>query len=134
MKASIRLSALFILLIANAPHVLAEVRLAGIFADHMVLQQDRSIQVWGWADKGELVTRERLARDSSDIHRGTRPIANMLKGRLLRRARTHGQMISFDSLLLLLEDSRESKGSDTRAQPATMVQSPVESRKKGNIP
>ena len=58
MKVSIRLTVLLVVLIANAPHVLAEVRLAGIFADHMVLQRDRPIQVWGWADKGEEVTVE----------------------------------------------------------------------------
>lgn len=56
MKASVRLSALFVLLIANAPHAWAEVRLAGVFADHMVLQRGRPVQVWGWADKGDDVT------------------------------------------------------------------------------
>ena len=54
----IRLSALLLLLSTNAPNVLAEVRLAGIFADHMVVQRDQPIQVWGWADKGEEVTVE----------------------------------------------------------------------------
>ncbi|MBT3202041.1 MAG: hypothetical protein HN350_19235 [Phycisphaerales bacterium] len=33
-----------------------EVRLAKIFTDHMVLQQEMPIAVWGWADKGEKVT------------------------------------------------------------------------------
>ena len=35
---------------------LAELKLAGIFSDHMVLQRERSIPVWGWADKGRVVT------------------------------------------------------------------------------
>ncbi len=34
----------------------AELRFAGIFSDHMVLQRERSIPVWGWADKGRVVT------------------------------------------------------------------------------
>jgi len=46
------------LLFAVAPSAWAEVRLAGIFADHMVLQRDCSFQVWGWADEAEVVTIE----------------------------------------------------------------------------
>lgn len=33
----------------------ADVRLAGIFSSDMVLQRDRAIVIWGWADKGERV-------------------------------------------------------------------------------
>lgn len=35
---------------------LAEVRLPAIFSDHMVLQQEMPIQVWGWAAPGEKVS------------------------------------------------------------------------------
>jgi sialate O-acetylesterase len=34
----------------------AEVRLPGLFSDHMVLQQGMRAPVWGWADEGEKVT------------------------------------------------------------------------------
>ncbi len=34
----------------------AEVKLAGVFGDHMVLQRDQPVAVWGWADSGEKVT------------------------------------------------------------------------------
>jgi sialate O-acetylesterase len=34
----------------------AEVRLPALFADHMVLQRDTAVAVWGWADPGEQVT------------------------------------------------------------------------------
>jgi sialate O-acetylesterase len=34
----------------------AEVRLPKIFGSHMVLQQGKPIQVWGWANPGESVT------------------------------------------------------------------------------
>jgi sialate O-acetylesterase len=34
----------------------ADVKLAGVFGDHMVLQRDMPVPVWGWADAGEQVT------------------------------------------------------------------------------
>jgi len=34
----------------------AEVKLATIFSDHMVLQRGMEIPVWGWADRGEKIT------------------------------------------------------------------------------
>jgi len=34
----------------------ADVKLAGVFGDHMVLQRDAVLPVWGWADPGEAVT------------------------------------------------------------------------------
>ena len=34
----------------------AELRLPGIFGDHMVLQQSRTIPVWGWAEAGDAIT------------------------------------------------------------------------------
>lgn len=34
----------------------ADVRLPAIFSDHMVLQRDTTVPVWGWADPGEKVT------------------------------------------------------------------------------
>src|SRR5688500_19967254 len=36
--------------------VQAEVKLPAIFSDNMVLQRDKPIAVWGWADEGEKVT------------------------------------------------------------------------------
>lgn len=34
----------------------AELRMPSIFGDHMVIQQDQGIQVWGWADSGTNVS------------------------------------------------------------------------------
>lgn len=34
----------------------AEVRLPALIGDHMVVQQDRPVAIWGWAGKGEAVT------------------------------------------------------------------------------
>jgi sialate O-acetylesterase len=36
--------------------VVADVRLPAVFGDHMVLQQQMKIRIWGWADAGEAVT------------------------------------------------------------------------------
>jgi sialate O-acetylesterase len=44
------------LLLAVAAPAAADVRLPGVFGDHMVLQRDRPVRVWGWADAGEKVT------------------------------------------------------------------------------
>ena len=51
MKYYIRLVILFALLAGSVRYAAAEVRLAGIFADHMILQRERPIQIWGWAFK-----------------------------------------------------------------------------------
>ena len=42
----------------------AEVRLANIFGEHMVLQRQQAISVWGWATPGEAV-RVKLHRQVS---------------------------------------------------------------------
>jgi len=45
--------AAFVALVCNAR---ADVRLPALFADNMVLQQEMSVPIWGWADEGEEVT------------------------------------------------------------------------------
>jgi len=39
-----------------ATQALADVRLPAIFSDHMVLQRETAVPIWGWADPGEVVT------------------------------------------------------------------------------
>ena len=52
-------SALLALLATTlAPWAAADVRMPAIFSDHMVLQRDAQVAVWGWADPGEEVTVE----------------------------------------------------------------------------
>lgn len=41
--------------LALSSTALADVRLPAIFSEHVVLQRDRPLPVWGWADVGELV-------------------------------------------------------------------------------
>jgi sialate O-acetylesterase len=52
---SIKIVAFVSLLLMVLP-ASADVKLAGVFGDHMVLQRDAAIPVWGWADPGEQVT------------------------------------------------------------------------------
>lgn len=42
--------------VLTAGPALAEIRLPAIFSDHMVLQRDSPLPVWGWAAAGEAVT------------------------------------------------------------------------------
>jgi len=42
--------------VCAASAVRADVKLPGVFADHMVLQRDMALPVWGWAEPGEKVT------------------------------------------------------------------------------
>jgi sialate O-acetylesterase len=49
-----RLMLLVVLMSAAAAQ--ADVRLPAVFGDHMVLQRDKPVPVWGWADAGEKVT------------------------------------------------------------------------------
>ncbi len=49
--------ALVILLLACLQHVArADVRLPGFFGEHMVMQRDTELRVWGWCDAGEEVS------------------------------------------------------------------------------
>lgn len=36
----------------------AELKVAAVFSDHMVLQRDKTVPIWGWADPGEKITAE----------------------------------------------------------------------------
>jgi len=38
----------------------AEVRLPQVFSDHMVLQQEKPLTFWGWAQPGETVTVQKV--------------------------------------------------------------------------
>lgn len=53
-----RLSALLALLLLLAPLAQAELKVANVFSDHMVLQQKMPIRVWGWAKPGQKITVE----------------------------------------------------------------------------
>ena len=109
MKVFLRLSLVLVLLFANAPRVCADVRLAGVFAEHMVLQRDRPLQVWGWADKGEEVSVE-FAEHSAKATVGEvgtwcvtlKPLAASAQGRELR-VQSAGEKIDGKSVVVTSE-------------------------------
>ena len=53
----LRITICFALILA-AVSARAEVKLHGLFSDHMVLQRDIAAPIWGWADDGERITVE----------------------------------------------------------------------------
>jgi sialate O-acetylesterase len=53
----------------NAAQAQADVKLPAIFGDHMVLQQDGKIPVWGWDEPGQKVT-VTLGSDTADATAG----------------------------------------------------------------
>jgi sialate O-acetylesterase len=48
----------------------ADVQLHSLFSDHMVLQRDMTVPVWGWADEGEKITVEFRGRRVSTRAKG----------------------------------------------------------------
>lgn len=48
--------AFLVVSLASLAPLSAAVRLPSLFSDHMVLQRDGAVPVWGWADPGEAVT------------------------------------------------------------------------------
>src|SRR5687767_9651851 len=51
----VRLGLLAAALVAAGPVARAEVKLPALFSDNMVLQREKPIAVWGWAEEGEKV-------------------------------------------------------------------------------
>jgi sialate O-acetylesterase len=59
------------MIIASTSVCVAAVRLPAVWSDHAVIQRDRLVTIWGWADKGEAVAvrlagREAKARAGAD--------------------------------------------------------------------
>ncbi|MEO2023409.1 MAG: sialate O-acetylesterase, partial [Pirellulaceae bacterium] len=52
----VRLVIISAILFSGFPHVKADVQLAGVFTDHMVLQRQAKVSVWGTAIDGEKIT------------------------------------------------------------------------------
>jgi len=47
-----------VLLLSSLGATAAELKVAAVFSDHMVLQRDKAVPVWGWAEPGASVTVE----------------------------------------------------------------------------
>lgn len=46
---------LILLMLAFCGEASAQVKLPAIFTDHMVLQRDKPVNIWGWAKAGEKI-------------------------------------------------------------------------------
>lgn len=84
----------------------AEVRLARIFSDHVVLQRERPVRIWGWAGAGDEVTLEfaggtkTASADATGAWSVTlEPMAAANEGRPLRIV-SGGQSIIVDDVLV----------------------------------
>lgn len=84
----------------------AEVRVAGIFADHMVLQCEHPVRIWGWADEGDKVTvtfADQTAKTSADEQGAwsvtLQPLAASVQGRPLR-VESGRQSVVIDDILV----------------------------------
>ena len=58
---------LFLALLAMANAHAAELKLAALFSDHMILQRDKPVPVWGWSDPEEKITVEFAGQKKSTI-------------------------------------------------------------------
>ena len=73
MKMLLRILKSMALLAIASPYCHADVSVPSLFSDHMVLQRDKPVRIWGWADPGETVnvkldgmTAEIIADDSGE--------------------------------------------------------------------
>ena len=55
MKMLLRILKSVALLAIASPYCHADVSVPSLFSDHMVLQRDKPVRIWGWADPGETV-------------------------------------------------------------------------------
>ncbi|NOY41209.1 MAG: sialate O-acetylesterase [Planctomycetes bacterium] len=53
---TVQVALAILLAISTANPCVADVKLPNIFSDHMVLQRDQAVPIWGWADADEEVT------------------------------------------------------------------------------
>jgi len=56
MNSKLKMSMVLLAALCAASAARADVRLHRVFTDHMVLQRDMNVNVWGWADPGEKIS------------------------------------------------------------------------------
>ena len=83
---------LALVLIALTQHAAnAEVRLPGFFGDHMVMQRDIELRIWGWCDAGESVTATLNGKEASTKGKNVR-LFRMQKTQLRSHASTESHL------------------------------------------
>ncbi|MEI6491769.1 MAG: hypothetical protein WCO94_04400 [Verrucomicrobiota bacterium] len=63
----------FFLPLALTPALLAAIKPNAMFADHVVLQRERPVPIWGTADLADKIT-VTFANQTTKTHSNTRPI------------------------------------------------------------
>jgi len=86
--------------------VRADVRLPNVFGDHMVLQRDKPVTVWGWANPGEQITVgfanqevATTAADSGEWSVQLKPLETSFEGRRLVARGTESKVTCSDVLV-----------------------------------
>jgi sialate O-acetylesterase len=101
--------ALIVLLLATAPVMnAAELRLAGLFTNHVVFQRERPAPVWGWASPGDVVTVELAGQTKATTADATGkwlvtldPMPASTEGRrLVVRSSSNGQEATISDVLI----------------------------------
>lgn len=85
----------------------AELKFARLFSDHAVLQRDRPILVWGWADSGDRITVtfadqtvEAVASETGRWQVTLEPLATSSTGRVLEARDDDGEVVRAEDLLV----------------------------------
>lgn len=98
--------AVFVILLVIGPIAQADVTLPNIFGPHMVLQCDKPVCVWGWAEKGEEVTvqfadqtKTTVADDQGDWSVTLDPIEASFDGRELSVEGSDSKIVLADVLV-----------------------------------
>ena len=78
-----------VLVLLAASSAVAEVRLPQVIGDHMVLQRNVVLNIWGWGNKGEKITVELGALESPLVLGVGRLPCLLVGGKLLSAALPH---------------------------------------------
>ena len=102
LRSMIQLSVAFLVTVLIPGLATANVRLPSVFGDHMVLQRDKPVTLWGWAEAGEQITvsfadqhATATATDSGEWSVRLKPLETSFEGReLVCRGKNTRVMIS----------------------------------------
>jgi sialate O-acetylesterase len=94
-----------LLVASSAPQVWADAKLPKVIGNHMVLQRDRPLPIWGWADPGEEVTvklDEATAAAKTDARGNWKVVLPAVKadGKAHRMIITERNKIELDDILI----------------------------------
>ena len=91
-------SILLLCLVLSSQPASAAVRLPQVFSDHMLLQRDVAVAIWGWADTGEEVTVAFAGQAKRAVADGSgRWVVRLDPMPASRRRRTPPQLLSADN-------------------------------------